>query len=251
MKVKTLIVDDEPLAIARLKDFLKNSSIIIIIGEAQNGPEAIKLIEEKDPDLVLLDIHLPIMNGFQVLQKITKSPKIIFTTAYDEYAIKAFEVNAVDYLLKPFSKERLEEAVHKTINQYDTPDKINEQKESLIKYNQKHENYLNRITVKKGFSYKVIDVKDVTFFKIENGLVFMHTEKEKHIVDISLSTLEKRLNPLDFFRCHRKAIVNLNKIEKIIPWSNNTYILELTNQERVELARERSVHFKHIVGLKL
>lgn len=248
-RIKTVLIEDENPARDRLKKFLSLHDEIEIIGEAKDGSEAIKLVNETKPDLVFLDIKLPIHTGFQVLTQINCDPTIVFTTAYDEYAIKAFEVNAIDYLLKPYSRDRLETAISKVLRYLPESNMTEEKLFNLQKDLKEEIIYLTKITVKKGFIYNVIDINDINYFQTDGGLLFAYTENDRFLLDITLKRLETGLSPINFFRCHRNCIVNLTKIKKIIPWGRSTYKIEIYNGKRIDLSREKMKEFKQIIGL--
>jgi DNA-binding LytR/AlgR family response regulator len=248
-RIRTIIVEDEKPSIARLKKFLQVYDDIEMLEEAEDGFEAIKIINELKPDLVFLDIKLPIHNGFQILAQLNNDPIVIFTTAYDEYAINAFEVNAVDYLLKPYTRDRLDRALQKVRRLYPensmTDEKLKQLQEGL---EQKHI-HLTKITVRKGFVYYVLDLQDVDYFKMEGGLLFVHTIGESYMLDIALKRLENSLPPKDFFRCHRNCIVNLTKVQKVIPWGRSTYKIEITNGRMLDLSRDKMKEFRLRIGM--
>ncbi len=248
MKIRTIIIEDEKPSLALLRDLLDMLEDIDVVGEAMDGETAICIINEKRPELVFLDVQLPILNGFEVLENLQINPKIIFTTAYDEYALKAFEVNAVDYLLKPIGEERLKRSIDKFKSTINSSVENTHQIDSLISYHRDRHSYLERIMVKKKFDYVVINTQDIYFFRIDNGLVFLHTHDNRFIIDIPLSAIEKKLDPSIFFRTHRKAIINLNKITRIVPWGNSTCLLEFPNKKQVELSRSRLKEFKQLMG---
>ena len=173
MRLTTLIVDDEAAARARLNKLLSGFPEVEVVGEARNGPEAIRLIDDKRPDLVLLDIQMPMINGFEVLKGIQHEPAVIFVTAYDEYALRAFEVHAVDYLLKPYTRDRLKEAIQRVTHSGENDENRVKRIESLLETYNQRESFLDRISVKTKYSYRVLEVEQIDFFRVENGLVFL------------------------------------------------------------------------------
>jgi two-component system LytT family response regulator len=250
MKIRTVLVEDEIPSLSLLRDLLSSFENIHIVGEARDGETAIRMINEKKPALVFLDVQLPIFNGFEVLEYLTTKPSIVFTTAYDEYALKAFEVNAVDYILKPINEERLKISVDRYKSTSNSNEENASQFHSLLTYHREQQRYLERIVVRNKYDYVVINIQDIYYFRIDDGLLFLHTHNNKFLVDFSLSALEKKLNPSIFFRTHRKVIVNLSKIIRIIPWGNSTYMVEFPNKEKVELSRSHLSDFKQIMGYK-
>jgi DNA-binding LytR/AlgR family response regulator len=247
VKLRTLIVDDEAPARERLRRLLCNNSLVELIGEAEDGIKAVELIEQEKPDLVLLDIQMPGLDGFGVIRTLQKPPLIIFVTAYDEYAIRAFEVNALDYLLKPFTRVRLERAVEKAYQERskhaDFPAKL----DALFETLREQQRYLDRIGVKKGSRIFVISVSEIDWFGAHGGLIFIHTKEEKYVTNYTLEELEGRLNPDMFFRAHRSAIVNLTKIKEIIPWFAGSHKIRLTTGAEVDLSRSQAKELKKII----
>ncbi|MFQ6082805.1 MAG: LytR/AlgR family response regulator transcription factor [Candidatus Aminicenantia bacterium] len=247
MKIRTLIVDDETLARERVKQFLIPLKEFEVIGEAKDGAEAVEMIEKKNPDLVILDIQMPELNGFEVLQMVDKPPLCIFVTAYDEYAINAFEINALDYLLKPFSEERFHKALQKASQI------LKEKKDFLPKLEQlfntltQRDHYLEKLGVKGGKKISIIDVEAIGWFQADRELVYAHVKGSRHIINCSLTQLEQRLNPEIFFRCHRSAIVNLSRIKEIIPWFSGSHRIILTDGTELPLSRSRVKQLKKII----
>ena len=247
MKLRTLIVDDEAPARERLKRLLCNNSFVELIGEAEDGVKAVGLIEEKNPDLVLLDIQMPGLDGFGVIRTLRKPPLIIFVTAYDEYAIRAFEVNAIDYLLKPFTRVRLERAVERAYQELSKRADFSAKLDALFQTLGEQQRYLDRIAVRKGSRIFVINVSEIDWFSAESGLIFIHTKEEKYVTNYTLEELESRLNPDMFFRAHRSAIVNLTKIKEIIPWFAGSHKIRLTTGTEVDLSRSQAKELRKII----
>jgi len=247
VKLRTLIVDDEAPARERLRRLLCNNSFVELIGEAGDGIEAVELIEEENPDLVLLDIQMPGLDGFGVIRTLRKPPLIIFVTAYDEYAIRAFEVNALDYLLKPFTRVRLERAVERAYQELSKHTDFSAKLDTLFETLREQPRHLDRIAVRKGSRIFVINVSDIDRFGAESGLIFIHTKEEKYVTNYTLEELEGRLNPDTFFRAHRSAIVNLTKIKEIIPWFAGSHKIRLTTGAEVDLSRNQAKELRKII----
>lgn len=249
VKKSVCIIDDEFRARERIFNLLRDEKEFSIVGEADNGRDAVKLIDSLKPDLVFLDIKMPGLSGFQVLQEVTHKPAVIFVTAYNEHAVEAFEVHAVDYLLKPFKDERFKVALSR-VNLEKTPDveTLNELRE-LIEGSVSKKSFLDRITVKDRFEFLVISVEDIDFFSVEGGLVFLHQNGLKYVIDQNLSQLEDKLNPEIFFRAHRKSLVNIKKIDRIIPWGRGRYVLGFSSDEKVHLSKDKTRKFKSLIGL--
>jgi DNA-binding LytR/AlgR family response regulator len=247
VKLRTLIVDDEAPARERLRRLLCNNSFVELIGEAEDGVKAVELIEEKNPDLVLLDIQMPGLDGFGVIRALQKPPLIIFVTAYDEYAIRAFEVNALDYLLKPFTRIRLERAIEKAYQELSKHADFSAKLDALFQTLREQPRYLDRIAVRKGSRIFVINVSEIDWFGAESGLIFIHTKEEKYVTNYTLEELEGRLNPDMFFRAHRSIIVNLTKIKEIIPWFAGSHKIRLTTGAEVDLSRNQVKELRKII----
>lgn len=247
MKIRTLIVDDEALARERVKQFLVQNVEFEIIGEARDGAQAVEMIEKEKPDLVILDIQMPKLNGFEVLQIVRTPPLCIFATAYDEYAIDAFEINAIDYLLKPFSQERFNQALQKATHILKEKKNYLPSLEGLFATLSKKAHYLEKLGVKSGKKISVLNVEEIYWFEADKELIYVHSNNTRHIVNSSLTQLEKRLNPEIFFRCHRSAIVNLSRIKEIIPWFSGSHRLILTDGTELPLSRSRAKQLKRII----
>ena len=247
MKLRTLIVDDEAPARERLRKFLAQNELVEVIGEADNGIKAVEMIEENNPDLVLLDIQMPGLDGFGVIKALQNPPLIIFVTAYDEYAIKAFEVNALDYLLKPFSKVRLERAIGKACQEFSRRTDFSTKLDALFTTLKEQPRYLERIAVRKGGRIFVIEAGRIDWIRSEGGLIFIHSKEEKYVTNYTLEELESRLNPNMFFRSHRSAIVNLTRIKEIIPWFAGSHRIRLTTGVEVDLSRGQAKELRKII----
>lgn len=240
MPLRTIIVDDERPARERLKRLLSDIAHIELIGEADSGVQAIDLIEKRNPDLVLLDIQMPGLDGFEVIDALEEPPLIIFVTAYDEYAIRAFEVHALDYLLKPFSQERLADALHRAREELSKAHDFAERFAPLLESLARRGRYANRLAVRDGDRVRVLDIQRVDWIDIEDDEVTVHVGEEAYSVHGTLSELESRLDPTHFFRIHRSAIVNLDRVQEIIPWFKGSHRLRLTTGVELDLSRRRA-----------
>ena len=243
--IKALIVDDEAPARERLIRMASVIEGLEVIGDAENGKKAVEMIEELSPDLVFIDVQMPFLNGFEVIESISRKPCIVFVTAYDEYALRAFDVNAVDYLLKPFNQQRLEEAVHRA-EEVLVRDQ-NTHLSSLLKSLASEGHYITRLAVQDGFSIRVLAVQDVDWIGIDGRQVVIHQGQKAFPIRRTLSELEVRLDPDHFFRTHRSCLVNLDKIKEIIPWFNWSYRLRLTNGKEIDLSRTRVRALRKII----
>lgn len=234
---KTIIIDDEQLARQRLKRLLKAYDEIEIIGEAENGEQGLAIINELQPELVFLDIEMPVLNGFEMLSRLTHQPKVVFTTAYDQYAIKAFEEGSVDYLLKPIEIERLDKTLKK-LKQTNLA-AVPVQLEDLIRQMQ-GKKVIKTLTVKLGDKILLVKLTDIVYVQAEEKYVFLHTsDGRKHLTDFTLSALEEKL-PDEFIRVHRSEIINTEFIKEIRKGFNGALVFVLNNTEETRLTSSRS-----------
>ncbi|HLM62269.1 MAG TPA: LytTR family DNA-binding domain-containing protein [Pyrinomonadaceae bacterium] len=241
--MKTFIVDDERLARSELKRLLKNFSVIEIIGEAANPDEAIEKIETARPDLLFLDIQMPGRNGFELLESLIYTPRVIFTTAFDEYALKAFEFNALDYLLKPVEQKRLAAAIGKVENHR------REEEEKNIRSNSAPLGDTDQIFVKDGERCWFVKLRDVRLLESEGNYTRLYFDKNKPLILRSLNYLEERLDEKFFFRANRKHIINLRWIETIEPGFDGRLDVKLSDAPEIEMSRRQSQKFKELMSL--
>mgnify|MGYP000051754624 FL=1 len=243
MPIKAIIIDDERLARTELKKLLQEFSDISIIDEAANADEGVEKIGTQSPDLIFLDIQMPGKTGFDLLGELDKAPHVIFTTAYDEYALKAFEVNALDYLLKPIEPKRLSDAIQKL--QYE----ISKEREGL-------NGFLNRgpltendqVFVKDGERCWFVKLNEIRLFESVGNYAKVFFANNKPLILKSLNALEERLDEKVFFRANRKHIINLRWIEKIEPYFNGGLLVELKGGEKIEVSRRQTVKFKEMMS---
>lgn len=241
MLIKAIIIDDERPARAELRKLLQAYPEIEVLDEAQNSKEAIQKINEHNPDLIFLDIQMPGKNGFELLSELMSAPKVIFTTAFDEYALKAFEVNALDYLLKPIDNKRLAEAIQKLTLQVGVQNQQKENKTVLTENEQ--------FFVKDGDKCWFVKLADVRLFESAGNYAKVYFDNYKPLILKSLNALEERLDEHHFFRVNRKHIVNLKWIARIEPYFNGGLLLELKNGEKIEVSRRQSAKFKEMMSL--
>lgn len=233
----TIIIDDEQLARQRLKRLLAQYDEISIVAEAENGEEALALIKKHRPDLIFLDIEMPILNGFEMLAKLDVELKVIFTTAYDQYAIKAFEEGSIDYLLKPIEAERLEKTLKK-LKATQVSSQPLELEQLLQKLQPKKE--IKTITVKIGDRILLVKVSDLTHIVAEEKYVFLHTQDhKKHLSDFTLSALEEKL-PDHFVRINRSSLINSEYIKEIRKGFNGSFIFILNDYQETRITSSRS-----------
>lgn len=244
MPIKAIIIDDERLARNELKKLLQNHSDIEVIDEAANVDEGIEKIEMFHPELIFLDIQMPGKTGFDLLEQVEKAPKVIFTTAYDEYAIKAFEVNALDYLLKPIEPKRLSDALAKL------QDELFKEKLGLngqVNRGPLTEN--DQVFVKDGERCWFVKLGEIRLFESVGNYAKVYFGSNKPLILKSLNALEDRLDDKMFFRANRKHIINLRWIEKIEPYFNGGLLIDLKGGEKVEVSRRQTVKFKEMMSL--
>ena len=246
--IKTVLIDDEPLARSIVREYLQSFPEISIAQECNDGFEGLKAIAQHKPDLVFLDIQMPKINGFEMLELIEQPPAVIFTTAFDEYAIKAFESRAIDYLLKPFSKERFEKALQKWLqlrNQNDQ--KSNTQ--TLLTEEVRQPEERNRIVVREGSNIRIIPVHEIQYIEAYDDYVKIFTQKEMFLKKKTMSFYEKSLDGSQFVRVHRSYIMNLQQLTKIEPMEKETYVALLKSGAKVPLSKSGYVRIKTVLGL--
>jgi two-component system LytT family response regulator len=234
---KCLVVEDSRLARKELVQLLDEIDVFDSIEEASNGDEAITLLEAFQPDVIFLDIHLPGMNGFEFLERLDRIPKVIFTTAYDEYAIKSFDYNAIDYVLKPIKKERLEKAINK-LNLDETPS-VKDQPGSPAR----------QVFVRDGENCWFVKIADIRVFESVGNYSKIYFEDKNPMIQRSLSYLEGVLDRSIFFRINRQQIINLHFIEKVDPWFTGKLQVTLQTGEQLEVSRRRANEFKQLFSL--
>lgn len=251
--LRVLVVDDEAPARARARQMLTDLPDVEVVGEAGSASEARDKVRELAPDLLLLDIQMPGEDGFALLQSLPGSPAVVFATAYDHYAVRAFEEHAVDYLLKPFRAERLAEAISRVRRDLDRPDELATRIGELIAglgSSAATTPWLERFAVRTGIKQKILKADEVMWFGAEDKLVFAATEGDRHYVNFTLDQLEKRLDPQRFVRVHRAAIANLDWAAALIPAFAGTWRLQLRDAARTEVpvSRQRARVLKERLG---
>lgn len=243
---RTLIIDDERLAREELKLLLKDYIEIEIIGECKNAEEGIAMIRDLKPDLIFLDVSMPGMNGFEMIRQLDEIPRVVFVTAFDEYALKAFEVNALDYILKPVDPERLKDAVQKLSSQDEEEDldvfNGSDRKNRLLTIH-------DRVFIKDGEKCWFIELSKVRMLESEGNYVKVHFDNFRPLVLRSLNSFEGRLDPEHFFRANRKFIINLSWVSKIENWFNGGLQVELREGEKIEISRRQAIRFKEMMSL--
>ncbi len=246
-KVKVLIIDDENLAREIIKKYLVGNEKIFITGECTNGFDGIKKINEEKPDIVFLDIQMPKINGFEMLELIEEPPIIIFTTAFDQYALKAFEVNAADYLLKPYSKERFDDALEKAIINFQNKTSQSYIIKNLIKSIDAKSPYLDRIVIKDSSIINIIPIEHIKYIEAQDDYVMLYCFGGKFLKQKTMKFYEEHLNPNQFVRIHRSYIVPLKGIKRIELAEKNTYQVKLEDDIRLPVSKSGYDKLKEIL----
>jgi len=243
---KIITIDDEPLARSIVKEYLQKYPELEVVEECNDGFEGFKAIQQHQPDLIFLDIQMPKINGFEMLELLDEAPAVIFTTAFDEYAIKAFEAHAVDYLLKPFSQDRFDKAIQKWKEQ-----RVNSQKntEDLLETASHSPAQSQRIVVKTGSKIKIIPVHDVYYLEAADDYVKVHTQEGSFLKNKTMSHFEKTLDPQQFVRSHRSYILNIQQITRIDPYEKDNHVAILKSGTKVPVSRNGYVKLRTVLGV--
>ena len=244
---KVVIIDDEPLARSLVVEYLQQHPSIEIAAECNDGFQGVKAIMQHKPDLIFLDIQMPKINGFEMLELLDTTPSVIFTTAFDEYAIKAFEANAIDYLLKPFSKERFDLAIQKWNEKKNTSSEKKIQ--SLLENTTKQPDERNRIVVKNGSDIRIVPMADLMYIEAYDDYVKIFTRDTYYLKKKTMNYYEQVLDSSKFFRTHRSFIINLQELTKIEPLEKNTYVVLLKNGKKIPLSRTGYSKLKETLGV--
>jgi two-component system LytT family response regulator len=238
--ITCLIIEDEKPSRERLKSFVSGNNSLDLIDEAENAIDAIKKINEQKPQLIFLDVQLPDLSGLDILKVIKHKPFVIFTTAYDQYALNAFQNNAIDFLLKPFSQESFNKAIDKVKEKIQfVPDVVSEMGKFLEQV-RIQANLLTRIPAKVGEKIFILGVQDILYFKSKDKVVFAHLKNDYYIINYTLDELQQRLNNEQFFRIHRSTIVNLDFVRTIEPFGGGTFLMRLKDSQKSELQISRN-----------
>jgi len=245
--MRAIIIDDERLARAELKKLLQDFPEVEVVDEAANAEEGIAKIESQRPDLIFLDIQMPKINGFEMLELIEQPPAVIFTTAFDEYAIKAFEAHAVDYLLKPFDQERFDKALQKWREQKTTIQK--ETTKELLETASLSPAQNQRIVIKDGSKIKIIPVQDVFYLEAADDYVKIHTKEGYFLKNKTMTHFEQALDTQHFVRSHRSYIVNIQQITRIDPYEKDNHVAVLRSGVKVPVSRGGYGKLKTVLGL--
>lgn len=245
--IKTILIDDEPLARSIVLEYLQQYPDFEVVAECNDGFEGVKAIQQHKPNLVFLDIQMPKLNGFEMLELLDEQPHIIFTTAFDEFAIKAFEKNAVDYLLKPISPDRFQKAIEKFKNNFKphtaAPNTSQQLQETL------EQESLERIVVKNGSQIKIIPVQRVKYLEAYDDYVKIHTEEGMFLKNKTMSSFEKQLDAKQFVRVHRSFIIKVDQLAKIEPMEKDNFIAVLHSGDKVNISKSGYARLKQVIGM--
>jgi two-component system LytT family response regulator len=240
-KIKVLVADDEPLARERLSGLLSQEPDIEVVGQARDGEEAVTAIHDDSPDLVFLDVQMPQMSGFDVIEAVgsDKMPLVIFVTAYDQHALKAFQVRALDYLLKPFDRERFKDALSRARKQLEREENgdLGRRLLALVKDLRRDQPKSDRLVVKSGGRLFFLRTDEIDWVEAAGNYVRLHVGPGSHLLRETMNAIEGRLDPEKFFRIHRSRIVNMERIQELQPWLNGEYAVLLRTGTRLTLSR--------------
>jgi two-component system LytT family response regulator len=242
--MKVIIIDDEPLARSIVKEYLQNYPDVKVVAECCDGFEGMKAITQYEPQLIFLDIQMPKINGFEMLELIENLPKVIFTTAFDEFAIKAFELNAIDYLLKPFSKDRFDKAFQKFLHQ---PAKSSSN--SVIETAAQSTGQQNRVVVKDGNKIKIIPVNQIHYLEAADDYVKIVTTEGSFLKKRTMIFFEQSLLMYQFVRIHRSFIVNTQLITRIDPYEKDSHIILLSTGTKLQVSKSGYAKLKEVLGI--
>lgn len=251
-KLRIIIIEDEEPARDLVKAYLKPYENLELVAECENGFAGIKAIQEYQPDLVFLDIQMPKLTGFEMLELLDDIPEIIFTTAYDQFAIKAFELNAIDYLMKPFSRDRFHQALSKAFERMrnrQAQEKSNPALEKLKESIREKSGPVDRVFVKTGSHIDVIPVQDIFYIQAQDDYVEFHSPNGRFLKKETMSSIEKQLPEGQFLRVHRSSIINTRKIDKLEKYGKESYVVILTDSTRVIVSKSRVKTLKEQLGI--
>ena len=247
---RALIIDDEPLARMVVLEYLQAYPQIEVMQECNDGFEGLKAIQQYQPDLIFLDVQMPKINGFEMLELVENPPAVIFTTAFDEYAIKAFEAHAVDYLLKPFNKDRFNKAIDKYLSSsVSEPAPAKKHTEDLLETASHSPAQHERIVVKTGTKVKIIPVQDVLYLAADDDYVSVYTAEGSYLKNKTMNFFEQTLDPKYFVRVHRSYIIAIQQITRIDPYEKDAHLAILTSGAKVPVSKTGYVKLKQVLGI--
>ena len=248
-KIKALIIDDEPLARSLLRKMLSDDERIEVVGECRNGFEGALVIQELKPDLVFLDIQMPKINGFEMLELLSEPPMIVFSTAYEQYAIKAFESNAVDYLLKPYPAERVKVAIDKEIAKNGSLHQSRQEIESLIHTHDTEMGLLNRVVVKSGKKIQVIPVDSIDYIESQDDFVMIYCAEGHFLKQKTMKFFEEHLEPAKFIRVHRSYMVNVTQIAELQQYGKDSWIVVTRRGAKLKVSKSGYALLKELLNI--
>lgn len=249
--IRVLLVDDESLAREMLREMLKDDPQVTILGESCNGREALDAIRTHAPDLIFLDVQMPELGGFEVLEALGKEiPRVIFVTAYDQYAVRAFEVHALDYLLKPFDQERFDISWQRARAQIlrDRDGGTDQRILALLQEMKAGNKYLERLVIKASGRIYFLETTEIDWIEAEGNYVSVHSAKKSHLLRETISSLEAQLDPKKFLRIHRSSIVRIDRIQELQPWFHGEYRIILQNGTQLTLSRNYRERLQEALG---
>ncbi|MFC3417211.1 LytR/AlgR family response regulator transcription factor [Algoriphagus hitonicola] len=239
--IRTLIIDDEPLAASVVREFLSEYAQFELMEQCSDGFEGLKAIQKHQPDLIFLDVQMPKITGFEMLELLDEAPAVIFTTAFDQYALKAFDTKAIDYLLKPFSQERFNQAIQKFLATQGAPRPTSGLQEMAEKS--------NRLVVRVKNEIKIIAVSEVLYFEGADDYIAIYTEKGKFLKKMTMKSLEEALAPDRFARIHRSYMLNVNAVTRIEPYEKDSYLVFLKNGEKLPVSKTGYGRLRQVLGV--
>lgn len=241
--IKAIIIDDEPLAANIVQEFLKEFPQIEVVEVCRDGFQGLKAIQEHEPDLLFLDVQMPKITGFEMLELLDEPPAVIFTTAYDEYALQAFDAMAVDYLLKPFSQSRFNQSIEKYLAFAGESNTVSSSKLNELVEKSK------RLVVRVKNEVKIIPTHEVRYFQAEDDYVSIHTANGVYLKKMTMKSLEEALDPMKFSRIHRSYLININEITNIEPYERDTYLVKLRGEEKVPVSKTGYAKLRKVLGI--
>lgn len=246
--MRIVLIDDEFLARMIVKEYLQSYPGVEIVAECNDGFEGFKAIQQHNPDLVFLDIQMPKINGFEMLELLDNPPSVIFTTAFDEYAMKAFETHAVDYLLKPFSKDRFDKAIQKWQQVHNSQPQV-QQTKSLLESTAASEVKNNRVIIKDGGKIKIIPVNQINYLEAADDYVKIYTSEAAFLKNKTMQFFEQQLDPRQFVRIHRSYIINISLITRIDPYEKDSHLVLLSNGTKLPVSKTGYLKLKQVLGI--
>jgi two-component system LytT family response regulator len=243
--IRTIIIDDEPLATGIIQEFLMKFPQFEVIEVCQDGFQGLKAINHHKPDLIFLDVQMPKITGFEMLELLDEPPAVIFTTAFDQYALKAFDAKAMDYLLKPFSEARFQQAIDRFLESRGKASEEVDEGEGLSHMAEKS----NRLVVRVKNDIKIIPIAEVSYFEADDDYVTIHTPGGKYLKKMTMKALEESLDSAKFARVHRSFIINLNGITGIEPYERDTYLVNLLAGEQIPVSKTGYARLRQVLGL--